>query len=125
MAGSVTFARGRFVYRLFPALFLVVVAACTSVEFTPSPGAGAYRPYQGEVRVLDELPAPGTFERLGIVIARGVRLSDKVDLLEDLKSEAARRGANAIVLQGDVKSRRNVGGSEEKLLGAFALRVKR
>lgn len=112
-------------YRLFLASVLMVIGGCTTAEFTPSPGAGAYRAYQGDVQVLDEFPATGTFERLGIVIARGVRLSEKADLLEDLKSEAARRGANAIVLQGDVKTRRSSGGSEEKLLGAFALKVNR
>ena len=113
-----------FVYRFFLVSVLTLFAGCTSTEYVPSPGVGAYRAYQGEVRVLDGFPAAGTYERLGIVIARGVRLSDRSDLIKDLKSEAARRGANAIILQGDVKTRRSAGGTEEKLLGAFALRVK-
>lgn len=111
-------------YRLCLISVLTVLSGCATSDFSPSPGAGAYGAYRGEVRVLSRYPAAGTYEQLGIVIARGVRLTDKADLLEELKSEAARRGANAIILQGDVKIRRSTGGTEEKQLGAFAVRVK-
>lgn len=111
--------------RLLLVSILLVFGGCTTAEFTSAPGASIYPAHTGDVRVLEEFPAAGTYERLGIVTVRGVRLSDKSDLVNDLKSEAARRGANAIVLQGDVKSRRSPGGTEELLLGAFALKVRR
>ena len=111
-------------HRFFLVLVFLSVGGCTNAEFTPSPGAGTYAAYKGKVQVLTGFPAEGTYKRLGILIARGVRLSDKEDLVKDLKSEAAKRGANAIILQGDVKSRRNAGGTEEKSLGAFVLRLK-
>ncbi len=103
---------------------ILLIGGCANAEYTPTPGAARYTAYGGEVQVLSGFPAEGSFERLGILVAKGVRLSEKEDLIEKLKKEAADRGANAIVLQGDVKIRRGSGGSVEQLLGAFALRLK-
>ncbi|MDX1514708.1 MAG: hypothetical protein R3174_13300, partial [Gammaproteobacteria bacterium] len=110
---------------LIPLLMLLLTGCLTNAEFTPVPGADSNRRYEGEVEVLTAFPARGTYENLGIVIVRGVRRSDKEDLIERVKAEAARRGADAVVLQGDVKSRRGASGAEEKSLGAYALKLKR
>ena len=110
--------------RLILVSMVLLTGGCANAEYTPAPGAAHYAAYRGEVKVLSGFPAEGSFERLGILVAKGVRLSEKEELIEKLKKEAADRGANAIVLQGDVKIRRGSGGSPEKLLGAFALRLK-
>ncbi len=73
--------------------------------------------------MLQSFPQPGSYDSVGIVIAYGVDLTDKKDLIEALQTEAAKRGANIIVLQGDIKVRSR-GTSREKVLGAFALRLK-
>ncbi len=110
--------------RTLAALMMVaLLGACASTEFRPAPGAPVYPPYPDEVRVLPGFPPEGSYDSVGIVFAYGVDLSEKEDLIEALQSEAAKRGANAIVLQGDIKIRSR-GNSVEKVLGAFALRLK-
>ncbi|HSS65195.1 MAG TPA: hypothetical protein VLS27_12245, partial [Gammaproteobacteria bacterium] len=99
-----------------------LLSACASTRFNPAPGAPGYPAHRGEVKVLQEFPRAGSYESVGIVIAYGVDLTDREDLIEALQSEAARRGANAIVLQGEVKMRSR-GTSREKVLGAYALRL--
>ena len=111
--------------RVFVLFLILFIGGCTSVEFNPARGAPSFGAYKGEVKLLDRLPPPGRYQRLGIVIVRGPRATDREDLLEDLKTEAAKRGADAIVLQGDMKISSVSGGHIEKSLGAFALRLKR
>jgi hypothetical protein len=79
-------------------LFLAVfIGGCSNVQFNPAPGAPSYGAYKGEVKLLDRLPPPGRYTRIGIVIARGPRATGPEDLIEDIKTEAAKRGADAIV----------------------------
>ncbi len=109
--------------RLSALILVALLSACASTEFNPAPGAPSYPAYSGEVKVLPGFPQAESYDSVGIVFAYGVNLTDKKDLIESLQSEAARRGANAIVLQGDVKLRSR-GTSIEKVLGAYALRLK-
>ena len=110
--------------RTFAALMMVaLLGACATAEFRPAPGAPVYPAYRDEVKVLQGFPPEGSYDSVGIVIAYGVDLTEKEDLIEALQSEAAKRGANAIVLQGDIKLRSS-GDRTEKVLGAFALRLK-
>ncbi len=110
--------------RTLAALIAVgLLSACASTEFKPTPGAPSFPAHRDGVKVLQAFPQEGSYDSLGIVIAYGVDLSDKEDLIEALQSEAAKRGANAIVLQGEVKLRSR-GTSREKVLGAYALRLK-
>ncbi len=104
-------------------MMLALLGACATTEFNPAPGAPVYPAHQDEVKVLPGFPPEGSYDSVGIVIAYGVDLTDKDDLIEALQSEAAKRGANAIVLQGDVKLRSSRD-RNEKVLGAFALRLK-
>lgn len=107
-----------------PALILVaLLSACTSTEFNPTPGAPQYPPHRGEVTVLNKLPQSGNYDSLGVVVAYGPDLSDKNDLIEALQKEAAKRGANAIALQGEIKTRYQRQGNQQ-VLAAFALRLK-
>jgi hypothetical protein len=104
-------------------ILVVLLSACASTEFKPAPGAPRYPAYTGDVKVLQSFPRAERYDSVGIVIAYGVDLTDKQDLIEALQKEAAKRGANIIVLQGDIKLRSR-GTSIEKVLGAFALRLK-
>lgn len=106
-----------------PLLFSLVLCGCADTAFNPTPGSAVYAPYPGEVAVLSAFPQEGTYEQLGIVIAEGVYLTEKEDLVEDVKAAAAKRGANAVVLQGEVRVYKTPRGGETKKLGAYALRL--
>jgi len=110
--------------RLAALILVVLLSACASTEFNPAPGAPEYPPHLGEVTVLKSLPPAESYDSVGIVIVHGVDLTDKEELIEALQKEAAKRGANAIALQGEVKMR-SQGGSTEKVLAAYALRLRR
>lgn len=108
----------------FTSLLLVaLLSACAGTEFHPARGATAYPAHPGEVEVLERFPEAGSYDSVGVVIAYGVNITEKKDLIEALQTEAAKRGANAILLQGDVKMRSR-GTSREKVLGAYALRIR-
>ncbi len=109
--------------RLVVLILVLLLSSCASTEFSPYPGAPDYPAYSGELRLLDALPQEGSYDMVGIVIARGVDRTTKQDLIEALKEEAAKRGANAIVLQGDIKLTSR-GDSREKVLGAYGLRLR-
>ena len=110
--------------RTVAALMMVaLLGACATTEYNPTPGGPVYPAYHDEVRVLPGFPPEGSYDSVGIVVAYGVDLNDKEDLIEALRSEAAKRGANAIVLQGDIKLRSSRD-RNEKVLGAYALRLK-
>lgn len=109
--------------RLAALILVATLSACETTGFNPAPGAPSYPAYAGEVNVLPEFPPEGSYGSVGIIIAYGVYITEKEDLIAALKTEAAKRGANAIVLQGDVKVRKR-GTSMEKVLGAYALKLK-
>ena len=107
-------------------LVLAVLAAlllgCTTVEFNAASDAPSLAPYRGEVKVLRQLPAAGPYRRIGVVLVRGVRITEADSMLEDMKEAAAKRGADTVVLQGKLRSR-ETGGGEDKTLAAWAIRV--
>ena len=82
---------------LFAALLL---NACASSSFAPTPSAAARPAHDGEVKVLRSHPVEGTYEHLGIVLVTGRSLDDEESLIELMVEIAAERGANAIIVQG-------------------------
>ena len=90
--------------RLMRAVLVVILTlllnACASSTFTPTPSASARVAFDGEVKVLTSYPAEGTYEHLGIVSVTGRTLADEQDLIELMAEIAAQRGANAIIVQG-------------------------
>ena len=85
----------------WPVMFAVVLLnACASSSFAPTPSASVRAAYDGEVKVLRSYPAEGTYEHLGIVSVTGRSLSDENDLIELMVKIAGERGANAIIVQG-------------------------
>ncbi len=56
-------------------------------------------------------------------IAHGVAGTSEASMLENLKDDAAKRGANAVVLQGDVQAVKDSNGNTKKRLAAWAIRT--
>ena len=102
---------------------LLILSACTDTKFTQNPTSESYPPYAGKVRVLTTLPSPGSFDRVGVVVVRGPESVSDERLLRDLLDEAAAKGANAVVLQGKVRSSPYKDGFTQRQLAAFALRL--
>ncbi len=113
------------VHRMFRKLLLIPLFAlhvgCAGTEFTSNAGADGLPEYHGTVRVLDKMPA-GRFIRVGVVKAVGGIITREATLLNNLKEQAARHGANVIVLQAPPRERQTHQG-KEVYQAAFAIRV--
>jgi len=114
--------------RSLPAALLaaaaVALSACTSVQFNRITNAPEYPPFTGEVQVIESLPAADRFVRLGTVVARGGDAATGAGLTKDLQKEAARNGANAIMLQSPPREGTSAAGKELRL-AAWAFRIER
>jgi hypothetical protein len=74
---------------------LTFLAACVTVDFTPSPA------WTGDVQVLDRMPDHG-YQRVGMVVAKShIAPTDTTELTRALQERAAEQGANAIVIVED------------------------
>ena len=106
-----------------PALLLVaLLAGCASAEFTPS-GVGEHPPrHEGEVAVLDRLPPVGSYRMLGVVTVRGVGITSDERMFEEFREMAARRGADAVVPQGKIRTGSTGDGGETRTLAGYAIR---
>ena len=93
----------------------LMLGACSTVEFTPTPSTPARAPHEGIVKVLRTYPPEGTYEHLGIVHAIGRALADEQDLLELASEVAAEHGANAIVVQGKPVIVRSNSGTQTRM----------
>ena len=108
------------------AVLMAAVSGCTSpARFTPASGSDGFPPYQGEVRVLENLPPSGQYERVGVVIIEGVLLTKEASMVAAIKKQAAASGADAVVMQSKIKITKNPDGSTRKRLGAWAIRLNR
>ena len=105
-------------------VLVLLLAGCAGAEFNRNANAPTYPPYEGEVMLLGSLPPADQFERLGVVIARGVGLSTEERLRQQLKKAAARNGANALVLQSKLQTIPDGDGGSERRLAAWAIRVR-
>ena len=83
---------------VWPVIFAVVLLnACSSSSFAPTPSAAVRPAYDGEVKILRSYPAEGTYEHLGIVSVTGRSLAEENDLIELMVDVAAERGANCLM----------------------------
>ena len=99
---------------------LCLLCGCATTDFAPTGDVSA-APYSGEVKVLERLPATGSYKMLGIVIVRGVALTSDERMFEQLKDRAAAQGADAVVLQGPIRTDENSAGGEDRRLAAYAI----
>lgn len=119
-------AQRRNVALAFLAICMMTIGGCTSpARFTPATGSENLPPYEGEVRVLENLPSSDQFTRVGVVIVEGVQLTRESDMVAAIKREAARRGADAVVMQGPIKSMKDASGGVQRTLAAWAIRLNR
>jgi hypothetical protein len=115
-----------------PAIILLLAAAvaviggCASpAKFQPATGAENLPPYEGEVKILENLPAPNQYKRVGVVTVEGVLLTKEEEMVAAIKELAAEKGANAVVMQSPVKVSRNQDGGTKKRLAAWAIHLNR
>ncbi len=107
--------------RLVGVMLVSLLGACATTEHTTTSTASARPPYSGEVQILDAMPPSGSFERVGVVIARGSDITSDQTLRRNLLQQAGQMGANAVVLQGPVRAEPSSDGQSEKKLAAWAI----
>ena len=104
----------------------VLASACTSpAQFRPASGAENFPPYEGEVKLLESMPASGQYARIGVVMVEGVQLTQDAAMVAAAKKKAAANGADAIVLQAPIKVSKDSAGGTKKTLAAWAIRLNR
>lgn len=107
-------------------LAVLFIAGCASpATFQASSGGKSYPPYEGEVRVLENLPPSDQYARIGIVKVEGVLLTKEAEMVAKIKDKAADKGANAVVMQSAMKVTKNSDGSTTRRLAAWAIRLNR
>lgn len=119
-------ARSSRILTVILALLIAMIAGCTSpAKFQPATSSEKFPPYQGKVRVLENLPPSDQYKRVGVVMVEGVLLTKESDMVASVKREAAENGADAVVMQSPVKVTKNSDGSTRKRLAAWAIRLNR
>jgi len=101
-----------------------LLAGCARSEYRAESQAPSFPPYEGKVELLESFPPAGTYDRLGVVTVEVYALSYSDTLTKKITGEAAARGANAVVLQGKVRTRRDAQGHETEILAGWAIRVR-
>ncbi len=82
-----------------------------------------FPPYEGDVRVLENLPPSSQYKRVGVVFVEGVLLTKDASMVASVKKKAAANGADAVVMQSKIKVIKNSDGSTTKKLAAWAIRL--
>jgi hypothetical protein len=113
--------------RLLMVLMAVVIAGvsgCTSpATFQPASRSEEFPPYEGDVRVLENLPPSDQYKRVGVVFVEGVLLTKDASMVASVKKKAAANGADVVVMQSKIKVIKNPDGSTTKKLAAWAIRL--
>lgn len=107
------------------AIVLALAGCASPAKFQPASGAEHYPPYEGKVKVLQNLPGADQYTRIGVVFVEGVLLTKEEDMVRLVKEKAAEKGADAVVMQSPVKVVENPDGSTTKKLAAWAIRLGR
>lgn len=109
---------------LLMAVVIVGVSSCTSpATFRPASGLVEFPPYEGDVRVLENLPPSSQYKRVGVVFVEGVLLTEDASMVASVKKKAGANGADAVVMQSKIKVIKNPDGSTTKKLAAWAIRL--
>ncbi len=108
------------------AVLMAAVSGCTSpAKFTPASDSENFPPYEGEVRILENLPPSDQYKRVGVVVVEGVLLTRDASMVAAVKKKAAANGADAVVMQSAIKATKNPDGGTRKRLAAWAIRLNR
>ena len=81
---------------------IVAMAGCASpATFQPASGGQNFPPFEGEVRVLENLPSSDQYTRVGIVKVEGVLLTKEAEMVaERLQLERPPSAAQIEILDG-------------------------
>jgi hypothetical protein len=82
----------------------LILTACSPVKVHFAGYTKKYEPFTGEVRVLDKLPEKKKYITIGELIAEAYLTNPDDQVINKLKKEAAKRGANAIVIRENVST---------------------
>lgn len=108
------------------AVVMTAISGCTSpATFQPASRSEEFPPYEGEVRVLENLPPSDQYKRVGVVFVEGVLLTKDAAMVASVKKKAAAKGADAVVMQSKIKVTKNHDGNTTKKLAAWAIRLNR
>lgn len=77
-------------------LLLTAITACALGKFVRT--GPTYSSYEGPVKVLFEPPKGVKYEEIGLVSSYGGMIHQWTDLIEAMQKEAAKYGANAIII---------------------------
>ncbi len=106
------------------AVVMTAISGCTSpATFQPASRSEEFPPYEGEVRVLENLPPSDQYMRVGVVFVEGVLLTKDASMVVSVKKKAAANGADTVVMQSKIKVIKNSDGSTTKKLAAWAIRL--
>lgn len=106
------------------AVVMTAISGCTSpATFQPASRSEEFPPYEGDVRVLENLPPSDQYKRVGVVFVEGVLLTKDASMVASVKKKAAENGADAVVMQSKIKVIKNPDGSTTKKLAAWAIRL--
>jgi hypothetical protein len=83
---------------IFVFLIFALVAGCATARFAQT--GQTYPPYDGPVKVYWSPPKEARYAEIGIVSSAGGLIHQWAELIEALQMEAARKGANAIIVGG-------------------------
>ena len=79
-------------------LVLAFITGCATAKFAQT--GQTYPPYEGPVKVLSVPPQGVNYVEIGIVSSAGGMIHQWADLIKALQKEAAKKGANAIIVGG-------------------------
>ena len=109
---------------VFLAAAMAIISGCASpAKFQPALGAENLPPFEGEVKVLENLPASNQYKRVGVVTVEGVLLTKEAEMVAEIKKLAAKKGANAVVMQSSMKVTKNPDGGTKRRLAAWAIHL--
>ena len=117
-------ARAGWLSMVLMAVVMTAISGCTSpATFQPASRSEEFPPYEGDVRVLENLPPSNQYKRVGVVFVEGVLLTKDASMVASVKKKAAANGADAVVMQSKIKVIKNPDGSTTKKLAAWAIRL--
>ena len=104
----------------------LILFGCAKVKFAPT--GKTYPPYEGPVKIYMKPPTNLKYEEIGWVTADGDFNHPWAELLQMMQKEAARRGANALIIEEKFTTRMdtevNIGSrDEDRSITAIAVRI--
>lgn len=119
-------SRRSIIFQWVLAGLLLALTGCSTTQFRPANPTEKFPPFEGEVKVLEQLPPAGQYRHVGVVMVEGVTFTKQSRMMNAIKKEAAAQGANAVVFQSSkVKTSVNASGGEQKRIAAWAILLRR